>query len=133
LHLQNFGTQNSGNKVIPRKNKSQQNYISVQTRFDWVCTWEIMNKCNIPHAPKCVDIQHINALWDSFLDFDPKCVYPKVRCYRIKPSLQHFQFCWVGLSLGTLMSVFYIALRLIVTSRKIYFLDYFCHYKRGCR
>jgi hypothetical protein len=22
----------------------------LQTRFDWVCTWGIMNKCNIPHT-----------------------------------------------------------------------------------
>jgi hypothetical protein len=23
----------------------------LQTRFDWVCTWGIMNTCNIPHVP----------------------------------------------------------------------------------
>jgi hypothetical protein len=25
--------------------------LELQIRFDWVFTWEIMNKCNIPHAP----------------------------------------------------------------------------------
>jgi hypothetical protein len=23
----------------------------LQTRFDWVCTWWIMKKCNIPFVP----------------------------------------------------------------------------------